>query len=811
MAVKQTGAAFSWEWTRQLGILLVLLCLSLPAIALDAVDVVHLSNSRSLAADLEYLEDPERTLTLSEVLSLSPNQFTPGTESTLNKGYTDSAFWLHIRLKNSAQSLTTSRRVVIQLDYPMLDDVEFYFVNKGIAEGYWQTGDLFSAASRPIDHGTFVFPLTVEPGSYKDIYLRVKGSSSMRMPVYLWDELDFHKSQRTSALIHGLFYGILLLMAFYNLCLFISVRDMNYLLYVGYTLSISLFQSIMIGDAPVYLWGNLPKLNEHIMPAIIALTSAFLIYFSSRVLDIKTLSPRTHRILNWLGVAQLALVLLAFIFPYSITIRLASIDALLICLLIIAIAVFAALRKEKSAIFFLFAWLMVLSGAIILALVSLGIVPANPFTTNAFYFGNTIEVTLLSLSLAERMRNTLQAKVSAEQRANEALIDVNTALHQSNALKDEFLATISHELRTPMNGVIGSIDQLKQPTDEETHLRLIGCADQSAHHLMGLLDSVLTYTELASGKLIIEQQGLSLARIVKDLQAAHIGTCKQKGLALTVECAPDLPPLLGDERRIMQILNIMLDNAVKFTARGSVELLVRRLPHTSDEREIVLFSVIDTGIGISDESKPHIFEKFRQANGAFNRGHGGLGIGLAICKELAVAMGGDIEFDSVENEGSVFNLKIALVYARAETVTTPVASVQLSAENPVVLVVEDNPTNQLVLKGMLKKLGLDVLTANNGEEALSVLATASIDTILMDCQMPVMDGFAATQAIRNMAPPHANIPIIAVTANAMAQDKTRCLEAGMDDYMSKPVNSALLKEKLMHWLARAPHPKQLAG
>lgn len=764
-----------------------------------------------MSADLEYLEDPEHELTLSEVLNLSPDRFTPGTDSTLNKGYTQSAFWLHMRLRNSAQALATARRVVIQLDYPMLDDIEFYVVNAGVAEGYWQTGDLFPASSRPIDHGTFVFPLTMEAGSEKDVYLRVKGSSSMRMPVLIWDELEFHKAQRTSALLHGLFYGILVLMAFYNLCLFISVRDLNYLLYVGYTLSISLFQSVMIGDAPVYLWGNLPRLNEHIMPAAISLTAAFLIFFSRRVLDFRALSPSISRFLIWLGVLQLALFLLAFILPYSLTIRIASVDALIVCITIIATAVYAAIRKEKSAIYFLFAWLMLLSGAIILSLVSLGFLPANAFTINAFYFGNTIEVTLLSLSLAERMRHSLEAKVSAEQRANEALVDVNTALQESNVLKDEFLATISHELRTPMNGVIGSIDQLKQPCDAETQQRLIGCADQSAHHLMGLLDSVLTYTELASGKLIIERQPVSVKRIAKELEAAFSAASKQKGLTLTVDCAADIPALQGDERRILQILNVLLDNAIKFTARGSIEVLIRKLPLLHDDKEEVLFSVIDTGIGINDEAKRHIFEKFRQADGAFNRGHGGLGIGLAICKELAVAMGGEVEFDSVENEGSIFNLKLVLPRAPVEVIEPVVIAPQDSSLRPAVLVVEDNPTNQLVLKGMLKKLGIDVLTANNGAEALALVGNSPIDTILMDCQMPIMDGFEATQAIRQMSAPHSTIPIIAVTANAMAQDKARCIEAGMDDYMSKPVTTALLKEKLVHWLARAPQPKQLTA
>lgn len=797
--------------TRWLLALLLWMCAPLTCHAITPIDVLSMADSQSVSASIEYLEDPQRILTLSDVQGEYANRFIPGTEQTLNKGYTQSAFWLHLQLQNSAQSLATSRRVVVQLDYPMLDDIEFYIVNQDVAEGYWHTGDLFPASSRPIDHGTFVFPLAMEPDTVKDIYLRIQGSSSMRMPVMLWDELAFHKAQRTSALIHGLFYGILLLMAFYNLCLFISVRDLNYLLYVGYTLSISLLQSTMIGDAPVYLWGEYPFLNEHLVPTSIALTAAFIIFFSHRVLDLTTITPRISRFVKMLGYAQLILIVMSILLPYGIMIRVTSVDALIVCTSIICIAVYAALLKDRSAIYFLFAWLMLLAGAIVLALVSLGVLPANAFTVNAFYVGNTIEVTLLSLSLAERMRRSLQAKVKAEQRANEALVDVNLALQESNTLKDEFLATISHELRTPMNGVMGSIDQLKHPNDAENQQRLVRCADQSAQDLMSLLDSVLTYTELASGKLIIENRPFSIARMVKEAEAAYAPLCKQKGLAFSVVCVENLPPLLGDARRIQQVIYTLLDNAVKFTARGSVELLVRRLPTDQPSHETVLFSVIDSGIGIAENARSHIFEKFRQADGAFNRGHGGLGIGLAICKELTTALQGEIDFDSVENEGSVFNVRLTLAHAPAEHVEVITVNGVADKRKPTVMVVEDNPTNQLVLKGILKKLGVDVLTANNGEEALQILGNENIDTILMDCQMPIMDGFAATEAIRQMSAPHSSIPIIAVTANAMAQDKERCLAVGMNDYMSKPVNTGLLKEKLIYWLARSPSPKQLAA
>lgn len=787
------------------------LLIPLRALALPAVDVLNMPPRLNLAADLEYLEDPEREFTLSDVQGRFADRFTPGNGQTLNKGYTNSAYWLHVRLSNSAKSLATIRRAVLQLDYPMLDDIEIYVVRQEVAEGYWHSGDLFPASSRPIEHGTFVFPVEMGPNTIKDIYLCVKGSSSMRLPLILWDELEFHKAERTSALLHGLFYGILMLMAFYNLCLFISVRDINYLLYVGYTCSITLFQSIMIGDAPVYLWGEFPAINEHIMPVSIALTAAFLIYFSYRVLDFSQHSPRIGIFLKYLGGFQILLLAAALTLPYGPSIRTASVDALLVCLCIIVVAVYAAIQRERSAIYFLFAWLMLLTGAIVLALVSLGMMPANAFTTNAFYFGNTIEVTLLSLSLAERMRFSLQARVDAEQRVNEALTNVNAALKESNTLKDEFLATISHELRTPMNGVIGSIDQLKQPGDEENQHRLISTADQSAHHLMSLLDSVLTYTELASGKLLLEKQVISINRLLEGLESVFQPLCKQKALTLTIECEQGLPLLSGDERRLEQMLAILLDNAVKFTARGGVELLVRRLPSENNNQEKILFSVIDSGIGITEAASRHIFEKFRQANGAFSRGHGGLGIGLAIVKELALAMKAEVDFDSVENEGSVFNLRVTLDHAPENFVSSPVPEITFTIAQPTVMIVEDNPTNQLVLKGILKNLGISVLTANNGEEALALMQSEPMDAILMDCQMPVMDGFAATVAIRQLPHPLCNTPIIAVTANAMAQDKARCLDVGMNDYLSKPVNTALLKEKLAYWLARAPHPKQLAA
>ena len=395
-------------------------------------------------------------------------------------------------------------------------------------------------------------------------------------------------------------------------------------------------------------------------------------------------------------------------------------------------------------------------------------------------------------------------KTKMEKTAKLALQQVNDALIESHEIKDEFLATISHELRTPMNGIISSINHLKNEKDLTSQEPFIHSADRSASHMMLLIDSVLSYTELSSNEAVIERHPFQLKRVTHFLDEYFTPLCKDKHLTFMVDINEDVPSLvLGDQRKITQVLVSLIDNAIKFTECGYIRLAIDLDSLDKTNKKIKLtFKIEDTGIGIPKALGSEIFERFSQADSSFHRGHGGLGIGLAIAKQTANLLGAELTYESIPSQGSIFTFTAQFEYTKALAPPTSKESYKIEdmALGKTALVVEDNKVNQLVLKTTLKKLGFTVISAINGEDGINKLSENDIDIILMDCQMPIMDGFEATRNIRQLTDVKSLVPIIAVTANAMSKDRDRCLQSGMNDYMSKPVSLDELKDKLLKWL-----------
>jgi len=389
-------------------------------------------------------------------------------------------------------------------------------------------------------------------------------------------------------------------------------------------------------------------------------------------------------------------------------------------------------------------------------------------------------------------------------------------LSRSDELKNEFLATMSHELRTPMNGISGYLELLKSPEDNSDSLALVNSLEHCSADMLRLIDRILDFTQLLAGNLSINTELLDFSLLLAELETAYCQRCKSKALTFNVTKDDNVPKKIwGDRKKLFVIINDLLDNAVKYTQAGGIEVVIRAIPIRSisgNSYEImntVLVSVRDTGIGIALADRPKIFKAFSQLDGAFNRKQGGLGLGLAMCHEYIKLMNGTLTLLSNVGNGSRFDFMVDLkVVPNLATSTTAVVktaeplTVTKSANATIlganILIVEDNPTNQLVLNGILKKLGHQTSIAENGIQALEILANAEFDLILMDCQMPEMDGFEATRTIRSGSRLK-DIPIIAVTANVMEGDEQRCLDAGMNDYMKKPIKKELLMEKISQW------------
>lgn len=425
-----------------------------------------------------------------------------------------------------------------------------------------------------------------------------------------------------------------------------------------------------------------------------------------------------------------------------------------------------------------------------------------------------------SLQLHSSNEALKRAAAQLQSEVERQTLELRQALMKADAAtraKDEFLANLSHEVRTPLNAIMGLIRLLRKTTLDSEQASYVQLMDSSSAALLELLNDVLDFSKIEAGKLALDSVGFSLLQWAEDTVTPHALQASTKGVSLHLDVDPSLPSeVLGDPGRLRQVLVNLLSNAIKFTKSGSIQVKLMRLSSRPNDPSDVIqmgIKVRDTGIGMTEAQQANIFDAFTQADTSTTRRYGGTGLGLAICQRLVAAMGGKLSVRSAPGKGSEFRFHIPVRAATAKdhVMTTPMALEASHWEGLRVLVAEDQPINQLLIRKLLEQSGCELSIVSDGAMAVAHWETHPVDLILMDVQMPVMDGMSATSEIRRREKSKGTYTrIIALTAHAMPGDQERCLEAGMDGYVTKPLSIEALNACVRQVLSSdAPTPALL--
>jgi|GEM_PF-2534304 len=782
---------------------ILILALGLPAWAFDGFPASDLQGSKSMGKFLGLYEDTSENLPFDSILS-GQREFVQSQNEVPSLGFTSSTYWAKVSLifpKESAGALLFS------LNFPLMDAIEYYAPDSLGKYQVLATGYAQKFSSRKIKHSHFLFNVVPRPGQTVTYYFRFRNTDRMEIPLFLWQRQEFLEQDQESQFQTGIFLGLIASAILLNLLMFLTFRDRSYLHYTSFLFFFAIFVATQIGIANEYLWPEFLTAYNHYIGFVILGVLLSLVTLSQSYLSTEVNFPKYHRLFQRLKLLLLFCLGLCVILPTRLGILLTVVTCAFTFITVFVIT-FLTSNRSRIARYFLLAWTLALVTGAIYALISLGVIALGWFRVEVLAVVWVLQFVILSMGLAERLLAARHEKELLQRTAIENL-------EKSNELKDEFLSNTSHELRTPLNGIVGIAESLIDGAagplagDVCDNLQMV---ISSGKRLTNLVNDVLDFSHLKSGQLVLKKNAVNLQQVTSMVLAvlAPLANRKQPPIELRNQVPDNLPFVKADEDRLQQILHNLIGNAIKFTESGFVSVDAVR------EGEYIRVCIQDSGIGISPEKHEEIFESFRQGDASISRNYGGAGLGLSLSRQLVDLHGGRIWLESTLGNGSQFFFTLPLAEEGTQpaehSVTRPsfVSTILESNEVPQdslrasvgagdfrILAVDDEPMNLKILKNQLTSNGYHVITANNGPEALEILASnAPPDLVLLDVMMPRMSGYEVCRKIRSDYYDVSTLPVIMLTAKNQASDLVEGLESGANDYLTKPFIKAELLARI---------------
>lgn len=772
--------------------------------------------------DIKEILEPRQQLKFKAYDSLSKN----------------STYWGKLRVRNNAEKVMLYFLYVGKNDF-----IDAYYVHHGRVVDHVKSGYLYPGREKYVDKGTYFVPINIGPTTTMDIYFKIREKMhtdpSFDLKLYTterWSRKIVDK-QLSDIIFQCMFWVILI----YSFMLYYSTRIKSYLIYSIYLLCVSITYLFISDLLREMILSSNPWMTPYFMPTV-SFTIFFYWMFLIDFLDFKKNFPILFRSLNILMYTNgiIGLMVLSYMIitgDLYVPVLVIRVQVLTNCVFI-----FKTIYQIRGSKFPLNKY--IIYGSSILALFAIietiGWDP-NTSTARLLKYGILFEAVIFMIGLNRKwvmQKEKKQSKISQQiqqLKLNESLaqwqkeelekiIDNRTEkINQKNRVlkqafkkaeeaaraKSEFLSIMSHEIRTPMNAVIGTIHLLLSESPKKSQMENLKTLKFSAENLLILINDILDYSKVEAGKIKLEHISFDLRELTKGIGNAHEIKATDNGINFSILIDHKIPAFLeGDPARISQILNNLISNAIKFTPKGEVRLLINLISRDGGKVKLQ-FIVEDTGIGISKDKLEVIFESFTQAHDDTSRKFGGTGLGLAITKRLLALFDSQIYVDSIQGQGTKFLFSLELKEAKThpEVIDIDPDDITPKIKGKRVLIVDDNEINLLMAEKFIKKWGMLCDSVLSGKEALTALFDQDYDLILLDLQMPDMDGYETTKTIRSLDGPISNIPVIAISADSYDNVKKKLRQAKINDFISKPFNPTDLLTILSNYLLQDSEKK----